>query len=187
MFRLSVLEEVRSLLIQGGWVMLPIFLLGLYAWVLLLERFFAYRRAKSRREWGIASRIRQVVSQNAPLGREAVKHALEAERHSVEVDFSRSFPSISVCAALAPMLGLLGTVSGMVHVFDTIRVFGFGNPVLLADGISEALLTTQAGLLVAFPLVIANNQLLSRIERLKNSAERESLVLENEIFSERDA
>lgn len=187
MLRLSVLEEIRSLLVQGGWVMLPIFLLGLYAWTLLFERFFAYRRAKSRCEWGICERFRRAISQNAPFGKNAARHALEAERHSVEVDFSRSFPSISICAALAPMLGLLGTVSGMVHVFKTIQVFGFGNPVLLADGISEALLTTQAGLLVAFPLVVANNQLVARIERLKNSADRAASAFENEIFPEENA
>lgn len=187
MLRLSVLEEVRSLLVQGGWVMLPIFLVGFYAWTLLLERFFAYRRAKSGKEWGIRAQFRSVISRNAPLGRNAVRHALDAARHSVDVDFSRSFPSISICAALAPMLGLLGTVSGMVHVFDTIQSFGFGNPVLLADGISEALLTTQAGLLVAFPLVVANNQLIARIENMKSSADRDASAFENEIFSEEKA
>jgi len=64
--------------------------------------------------------------------------------------------NIATCAAVAPMLGLFGTVMGMVHTFETIERFGFGNPVLMADGISEALLTTQAGLIVAFPLLFAN-------------------------------
>jgi biopolymer transport protein ExbB/TolQ len=64
--------------------------------------------------------------------------------------------NIATLAAVAPLLGLLGTVMGMVHTFETIQHFGFGNPILLADGISEALLTTQAGLLVAFPLLLAN-------------------------------
>jgi hypothetical protein len=64
--------------------------------------------------------------------------------------------NIAALAAMAPLLGLLGTVMGMVHTFETIARFGFGNPVLLADGISEALLTTQAGLLTAFPLILAN-------------------------------
>jgi len=63
--------------------------------------------------------------------------------------------NIAALAAVAPLLGLLGTVMGMVHTFETIQRFGFGNPALLADGISEALLTTQAGLLVAFPLLFA--------------------------------
>jgi len=63
--------------------------------------------------------------------------------------------NIAALATIAPLLGLLGTVMGMVHTFETIQRFGFGNPALLADGISEALLTTQAGLLVAFPLLLA--------------------------------
>ncbi|MCL2282057.1 MAG: MotA/TolQ/ExbB proton channel family protein [Fibromonadales bacterium] len=67
--------------------------------------------------------------------------------------------NVATLAAIAPLLGLLGTVMGMVHTFETIQSFGFGNPVLLADGISEALLTTQAGLLVAFPLLLANTYL----------------------------
>ena len=70
--------------------------------------------------------------------------------------------NIAALAAVAPLLGLLGTVMGMVHTFETIESFGFGNPVLLADGISEALLTTQAGLLVAFPLLIANTYIKKR-------------------------
>lgn len=187
MLPLSVLEEVRSLLVLGGWVMVPIFVLGFYAWILLFERYFAYRRAKSSKDFGICAEFRREISKNAPLGRAAVKNSLDALRHSLDVEFSRSFPSISVCASLAPLLGLLGTVSGMVHVFKTIQVFGFGNPVLLADGISEALLTTQAGLLVAFPLVIANNQLMNRIERLKASSEQAAVRFENEIFSKGEA
>ncbi|MCL2206951.1 MAG: MotA/TolQ/ExbB proton channel family protein [Fibromonadales bacterium] len=72
------------------------------------------------------------------------------------------YKNIATLAAIAPLLGLLGTVMGMVHTFETIKNFGFGNPVLLADGISEALLTTQAGLLVAFPLLLANTYLKRR-------------------------
>jgi len=64
--------------------------------------------------------------------------------------------NIATLAAVAPLLGLLGTIIGMIHTFETIERFGFGNSTLLADGISEALLTTQAGLLVAFPLLLAN-------------------------------
>lgn len=76
------------------------------------------------------------------------------------------------------MLGLLGTVSGMVHTFETIQLFGFGNPVLLADGISEALLTTQAGLLVAFPLMLAYNYLEGRIELINDFVWGEALKYE---------
>jgi biopolymer transport protein ExbB len=80
------------------------------------------------------------------------------------------------------MLGLLGTVSGMVHTFETIQLFGFGNPVLMADGISEALLTTQAGLLVAFPLMLAYNYLAGRVEDVEKQAWSEALKFESFVF-----
>ena len=62
---------------------------------------------------------------------------------------------ISVMASAAPLLGLLGTVTGMVSTFEVITLYGNQNPVLMADGISEALISTQSGLLVAFPLIIS--------------------------------
>lgn len=183
MSSLSALEEIRALLVQGGWVMLPIFLLGLLAWILLFERFFVYLRAMGKGRDGLLFALGESIEKNAPLGAKAVDYKVEELQHSVDVEFSKSFPTISVCATLAPMLGLLGTVSGMVHVFGTIQVFGFGNPVLIADGISEALLTTQAGLLVAFPIVLANNWLLSRIDALKAKTWRAAARLKGKYFS----
>ena len=183
MTKLSALEEIRALLVQGGWVLFPIFLIGLFAWILLFERYFVYRRAKSRGEHGMLATLRRSISDAVSLGRNAVDNSLKLATHAYDVEFDKAFPTISVCASLAPMLGLLGTVSGMVHVFRTIQLFGFGNPVLIADGISEALLTTQAGLLVAFPIVLANNHLRARMERLKAESWKRALQLENEKFS----
>lgn len=179
MSQMSVLEETRDLLVQGGWVMLPIFLLGLVAWTLLFDRYLAYNRAKHSKTRGILLQLQETVSKYLPLGRGAIDNGLEEVRHSIDVDLSKAFSMIAVCATLAPMLGLLGTVSGMIHVFETIQSFGFGNPVLIADGISEALLTTQAGLLVAFPIVLANNWLLSKIEQLKAKCWEKTLHFEN--------
>ncbi|MCL2282758.1 MAG: MotA/TolQ/ExbB proton channel family protein [Fibromonadales bacterium] len=67
-----------------------------------------------------------------------------------------------IMAKVAPLLGLLGTVTGMVRTFDVITLYGNQNPVLLADGISEALITTQSGLIIAFPLLLLNNRLVER-------------------------
>jgi biopolymer transport protein ExbB/TolQ len=64
-----------------------------------------------------------------------------------------------VMATVAPLLGLLGTVSGMVHTFDVITLYGNQNPVLMAGGISEALITTQSGLVIAFPLLLLRQRL----------------------------
>lgn len=163
--------------------MLPIFLLGLFAWILLFERFFVYLRARGKGRSGLLFAFGESIEKHAPSGERAVDYKVEELQHSVDVEFSKSFPTISVCATLAPMLGLLGTVSGMVHVFKTIQIFGFGNPVLIADGISEALLTTQAGLLVAFPIVLANNWLLSRIDALKAKTRKSAARIKGKCFS----
>jgi hypothetical protein len=67
-----------------------------------------------------------------------------------------------VMAKVAPLLGLLGTVTGMVQTFKIIMVYGNQNPSLMSDGISEALITTQSGLIVAFPILLLNNRLAER-------------------------
>jgi biopolymer transport protein ExbB len=74
----------------------------------------------------------------------------------------RNFSTMAAWISAAPLLGLLGTVTGMVATFEVITKFGVGNPTLTAEGISVALLTTQAGLTVAFPGVILQNALLNR-------------------------
>ena len=86
---------------------------------------------------------------------------------------------ISVMAAAAPLLGLLGTVTGMVSTFEVITLYGNQNPVLMADGISEALISTQSGLLVAFPLTLLKQRLDERIEMLKQEMELGATVIDN--------
>ena len=78
---------------------------------------------------------------------------------------------ISVMAITAPLLGLLGTVTGMVTTFRTITLYGNSNPVLMADGISEALITTQSGLLIAFPLTLLKQRPDDRIEHIRQQME----------------
>lgn len=79
-----------------------------------------------------------------------------------------NFTTMSVWVGTAPLLGLLGTVTGMIQTFQAITDYGLDNPNLTAGGISIALITTQAGLTAAFPLVIFHNYLRSRAEALKN-------------------
>lgn len=170
----SVLEAAFSLLSRGGLVLLPIFLLGWFGWFLMIERYcyyFIQKRASMRA-------FKNCINKNCDLGSIAIRNSIEEVRHNLSINLSKSMKTIAMCASLAPMLGLLGTVSGMVHTFDTIKLFGFGNPVLLADGISEALLTTQAGLLVAFPLMLSYNFLATKIEKLESSAWNNALKFE---------
>jgi biopolymer transport protein ExbB len=200
MSEVSLLEAIFALVVRGGWVMAPIFVVGWVAWVLLLERFWAYwelRGPRARNFWktlekeglpaariwaekkrGLLPRLLHGALLRHSLGPKAVRNEMECIRYEAEAKLASHLKTIAVMAAVAPLLGLLGTVSGMVHTFEVINQFGFGNPVLLADGISEALLTTQAGLLVAFPIMIAYNHLLSRLQRLQTVAWSEAVRFE---------
>ena len=93
---------------------------------------------------------------------------------------------VSVMASAAPLLGLLGTVTGMVSTFEVITLYGNQNPVLMADGISEALISTQSGLLVAFPLTLLKQRLDERVEILQQKMQLGATVIEN-YFVERKA
>lgn len=201
----SVFEAALNILFRGGWVLAPIFALGWFGWFLMIERYGYYfmLRGRSissfwktlekkgddaafeklnRRRYGYFLALAEEVRKHRAEGPVAVRNAMEAARHSIGVNLSKSLKTISTCAGLAPMMGLLGTVSGMVHTFETIQLFGFGNPVLLADGISEALLTTQAGLLVAFPLMLAFNYLSGCVEKVEDEAWSEALKFESYVF-----
>ena len=209
----SVLEAAMAILFRGGWVLAPIFVLGWFGWFLMIERFAYYFMLKggvvngvlggfwknlekkgedyafqklSRRRYGYFYALACDVREYRDQGPVAVRNAMLATRHRISLNLSRSLKTISTCAALTPMLGLLGTVSGMVHTFENIQLFGFGNPVLFADGISEALLTTQAGLLMSFPLMLAYNFLAGRVEKVEKEAWSEALKFESFVFKDCD-
>ena len=86
---------------------------------------------------------------------------------------------VAVMAAAAPLLGLLGTVTGMVSTFEVITLYGNQNPVLMADGISEALISTQSGLLVAFPLTLLKQRLDERVEILTQELKLGATIIDN--------
>jgi biopolymer transport protein ExbB len=201
----SVIETALGTVTRGGWVLAPIFLLGWFGWFMMIERYGFYFMLKgrssaafwkdlekvgedeavkrlSKRRFGYFLALVEDIRKHRSEGPVAVRNAMDATRHDISLRLSRSLKTISTCAAIAPMLGLLGTVSGMVHTFETIQLFGFGNPVLLADGISEALLTTQAGLLVAFPLMLAYNFLMNKVEKVEDHAWSEALRFESRYF-----
>jgi biopolymer transport protein ExbB len=97
-------------------------------------------------------------------------------RHVIH-DLERYLNSLGTIAAVSPLLGLLGTVIGMVKVFTAITTAGVGNPSVLAGGISEALITTAAGLSVAIPSLIGYRYLRGRIDELVVEMEKEAMKL----------
>ena len=91
----------------------------------------------------------------------------------------RFMSAIAILAGVAPLLGLLGTVTGMITTFETIAIFGSGEPRLMAGGISEALLTTATGLVIAIPILFIHSYLSGRTENLMADMERFSATLLN--------
>ena len=129
---------------------------------------------------GATARVLKATVRNLDRDREHVEDIIaEAILHeSTRLDKYSS--TILVIAAVAPLLGLLGTVTGMIATFDVITEFGTGDPKLLSGGISIALVTTELGLIVAIPLLLAGNLLNGWSERIKDSMEHAALHIVNE-------
>jgi len=165
-----------EIILAGGWLMAPILLCSTLAVAIIIERFWSLRRSsvvpaglgQTVQGWAARNeldldRINQLRSASA-LGRvlaaalinrhrsrEIIKEAVEDTGRHVVHELERFLNTLGTIAGIAPLLGLLGTVIGMIRVFSAIMLHGVGNANELAGGISEALITTAAGLTVAIP------------------------------------
>jgi len=192
-------KTLRAWLEAGGLFIYPIIAVGALGVVLVLERFGYLVFTKPRpslltdvlahleggnveaaREVAGRSRIPagrvlaagvEVVGKSEPEREAAMESALLAEAPHLE----RSLSLLGALAGVAPLLGLLGTVSGMIATFDTISAVGTGNPRLLSGGISEALITTQLGLMVAIPLLLAHAGLDRWVQRREAMLEHQAI------------
>ena len=199
-------ESLKSTYQAGGVVMLPILLVGtvgfyylFYSWFRIGSDFFrqdvqkviknlrhdlnegGVEKAMSRlekRRGILASELRYAIehAQKNPEGFRAIMQVrmLGTLRH-----MKKGSHIVAVMAAAAPLLGLLGTVTGMVSTFEVITLYGNQNPVLMADGISEALISTQSGLLVAFPLTLLRQRLDERVEILTQDLKLGATIIDN--------
>ncbi|MEO6096524.1 MAG: MotA/TolQ/ExbB proton channel family protein [Fibrobacteria bacterium] len=168
---------------KGGTVMWPILATSLVVWLLCIDRVL-YMRQYSRLHRKVLAAIQannlsglgeldnrtymQLVRRlknphNLPMNQET---ALSRFKISVKQDLENHMNTINQYIQVAPLLGLLGTVVGMVQTFANIMMFGIGNPQLMAEGISVAMITTQAGLAVAFPAMLFLNHIQSRKNKL---------------------
>jgi biopolymer transport protein ExbB len=183
----------------GGWVMYPIVAVGVLGLFLVMERVgylaatqtppslvervlaclqrrdaLGAREALARSR-GPTARVLlasiEAVGGNRDQREAAMETALLAEAPKLE----RSLSLLAALAGVAPLLGLLGTVSGMIATFDTISAAGTGNPRLLSGGLSEALITTQLGLMVAIPLLLVHAWLRRWVERREVMLEHQAV------------
>ena len=137
----------------------------------------AVNRLKKRR--GILSRELRFAIEQAQKNPEGFRDVMQVRLLGTMRHMEKGSHIVAVMAAAAPLLGLLGTVTGMVSTFEVITLYGNQNPVLMADGISEALISTQSGLLVAFPLTLLKQRLDERVEILTQELKLGATIIDN--------
>jgi biopolymer transport protein ExbB len=193
---------VFEIILAGGVLMIPILACSVVAMAIVAERFWSLRSSKviprhlvaeiwlKVKENNMKSKDLKVIKENSALGRilaaglsnmhhgrEQMKEAIEDvgrhEAHKLE----RYLTTLGTIAAVSPLLGLLGTVIGMIKVFATISAVGVGNAGALSTGISEALVTTAAGMTVAIPALICFRHLRAKVDGLVVFMEQEALKL----------
>ncbi len=191
-------ELVRS----GGWVMAPIILCSIAALAIIGERLWSLQK-KYVAPTGLLPQVKQwlerkeldsarleLLRESSPLGRilaaglvnrgharDVVKEAIEDAGRHVVPELERYLNSLGTIAAIAPFLGLLGTVLGMIEMFAGIGSHGLGDPSIVASGISQALVATASGLSVAIPSLMFYRYFRARVDRLLVDMEQEALKL----------
>lgn len=200
-----------ELVISGGWLMLPIILCSIVALAIIVERFWTLQQQRIiprnlvaqiwqlYRTGQLDKAHIQAVRMSSPLGRvlaaglvnlrhsrEVMKESVEDEGRQVVQDLERYLNTLGTIAAVSPLLGLLGTVSGMIKTFSVISGQGVGNPAALAGGIAEALITTAAGLTVAIPSLMFYRYLRGKVDVLVLKMEEEALKMIEVMHGERE-
>ncbi|MCB0355867.1 MAG: MotA/TolQ/ExbB proton channel family protein, partial [Bdellovibrionales bacterium] len=163
----------------GGSIAWVIVILGIVALIASLIRLNLLWKSQGKSVTRITASVSQSLNRQPDKIEDVIDEKILEESKTID----RFGAFIMVLAAVAPLLGLLGTVTGMIATFDTITQFGTGNPKLLSGGISEALITTMLGLIVAIPTLLMGNFLNSWSKRLKEEMERSALVVCNQFFS----
>ena len=193
-----MLELVKA----GGWLMVPILLCSIIAMAIVVERFWTLQRKRITPanlvvqvwQWSKSGHLTderlRALRNSSPLGRilaaglvnrnssrELMKESIEEVGRHVVHDLDRYLNTLGTIASITPLLGLLGTVIGMIKVFAVITTAGVGDPGVLAGGISEALITTAAGLTVAIPTLMFHRYFRGHVDELVVTMEQEALKM----------
>jgi len=205
--KLSLWEQIP----RGGPIVWPILGIAVLAGLIILERTVYLLRKNvnaerfanivcihaARHEWDECQRLCE-LKKKKPLAR-VLSAGLKGHRMSREdlenvlqeailneiPRLERFLSTLGMLAAIAPLLGLLGTVTGMINTFHVITYFGTGDPRMMSGGISEALVTTMLGLSVAIPIMLSHTLLSRKVETMIARMEEKSVTLVNTIFKSR--
>jgi len=202
-----MIKSIWQVIIQGGPVMVPIVIVSLIVWVLIIEKLFELNREninvdiftdklidlwkKGRKNEAIklckstVGIVPKVLEKGLAYEGKTKESIMENIREVMLEEYPKleqSIPTIGTLASAAPLLGLLGTVTGMISTFTAVTLHGTGNPQALAKGISEALITTQSGLIVAIPALFFHNYLVGKLTNIMDNLGKNIIKLINIIF-----
>jgi biopolymer transport protein ExbB len=198
----GVLELIKA----GGWMMLPILACSVIALTIIIERFWSLRQSRvlpkslvralrSGIQGGtinpnITQESLDKLAKGSPLGRivavglmnrsrerEIIRESIEDTGRHVVHELERFLNALGTIAAISPLLGLLGTVSGMIKIFQVVSTQGNSDFALLSIGIAEALITTAAGLIVAIPSLLFYRYFRRKVDELVVRMEQETMLL----------
>ncbi len=199
-----------NIVVAGGWLMIPIILCSIAVIAITAERFWTLKpekiaprtllgdvwnmiqnnqfdgdKLKDLRRSSPLGRILAAGLSNSRHGRDVMKDSIEEAANQVIHDLERYLTILGTIAAITPLLGLLGTVIGMIKVFSAIMLEGTGNAGVLAGGISQALITTAAGLSVAIPAMISHRYFLRKMDGLVVTMEQDAVKLVDVLHNDR--
>ena len=202
-------KVVLELLMAGGWLMVLIVLCSILVLAICIDRLVTLNpktiapphllatvwkqlkkgeldntRLRTLRQSSPLGRILAAGLANAHHGRDVMKESIQEAAGHVVHDLERYLNTLGTIAAVAPLLGLLGTVVGMIDVFAELMSQGTGNASALAGGISEALITTAAGLTVAIPAIVMHRYFVGKIDAIVVELEQETIKLVDALHSE---
>jgi len=195
---------------SGGWLMLPIIFCSMVSLAIIVERFWSLRIDKVLPEHLVATVWNAVkngtfqtsdldlLKKQSALGkilsaglihrnqpRERIKQSIEERGREVVHDLERFLDILGTIASISPLLGLLGTVVGMISVFASITTHGVGDPGALAGGISQAMVTTAAGLSVAIVSLVFYRYFRRRVDTIVVEMEREAIKMVDVLHNNR--
>ena len=206
--RLSLVEQIP----KGGPIVWPIMGIAALSLLIILERtFYLFRKDinperfadpllghAARHEWDKCislceqegekpvPRVLLAGVKNRDMGREELENVLQEAILNEIPNLERFLSTLGMLAAISPLLGLLGTVTGMINTFHVITYYGTGDPRMMSAGISEALITTMLGLSVAIPVMLCHTLLSRKVENMIAQMEKKAVAFVNTLFKARE-
>ncbi len=201
---MEIIKSISETMICGGPVMVPIIIVSLIVWTLIIKKlwklktedinpdmftekiikFLSAGEIKEARNlcastYGIVPKTIKAILCDRVKTKQSLLSSVHEVLASEYPKLEQYLSTIATLSSVAPLLGLLGTVTGMVSTFTSITLHGTGDPQSLAKGISEALITTQSGLIVAIPALFFHNHLLKKVDNIMNGLEKNVAKLIN--------